>query len=91
MYPLDLGSFSFYIFLCRISNFFDLSITEETWLVEMRIWCIKTVNVFVLHFIPGVVAYAGIFLVPKGLYSPVAKYFSTWFKYEYELNCQEKK
>jgi hypothetical protein len=24
-----------------ISNFFGLSITEETLLVEMRIWCIK--------------------------------------------------
>jgi hypothetical protein len=33
----------------RISNFFDLSITEETWVVEMRIWCIKIVNVLVLH------------------------------------------
>jgi hypothetical protein len=34
------GSFTaFHIF--RISNFFGLSITEETLLVEMRIWCIK--------------------------------------------------
>jgi hypothetical protein len=32
-------------FFSRISSFFDLSITEETWVVEMRIWCIKIVNV----------------------------------------------
>jgi hypothetical protein len=32
---------SVFTFLFRISNFFDLRITEETWLVEMRIWCIK--------------------------------------------------
>jgi hypothetical protein len=31
--------------LFRISNFFGLSITEETLLVEMRIWCIKIGNV----------------------------------------------
>jgi hypothetical protein len=28
---------------------FDLSITEEAWVVEMRIWCIKIGNVLVLH------------------------------------------
>jgi hypothetical protein len=28
-----------------ISKFFDLSVTEETGLVEMRIWCIKIGNV----------------------------------------------
>jgi hypothetical protein len=39
------GSFSF-----RISNFFDLSITEETRVVEMRFWCIKIVKVLVLHY-----------------------------------------
>jgi hypothetical protein len=39
-------------FFFRISNFFDLSITEETWVVKMRIWCIKIVNVLVLHLIP---------------------------------------
>jgi hypothetical protein len=42
------GSFSFHIFF-RISNFFDLSISEETWVVEMRIWCIIIVNVLVLN------------------------------------------
>jgi hypothetical protein len=29
--------------------FFDLSITEKTLVVEMRIWCIKIGNVLVLH------------------------------------------
>jgi hypothetical protein len=29
-------------------------------------------------------------IVPEGLFSPVAKYFGTCLKYEYELNCQEK-
>jgi hypothetical protein len=43
--------FQFSHFLFRISNFFDLSITEETWVVEMRIWCIKFVNVLLLHWI----------------------------------------
>jgi hypothetical protein len=32
-----------------ISNFFGLSITEETWVVEMRIWCMKIVNILVLR------------------------------------------
>jgi hypothetical protein len=35
----------------RISNFFDMSINEEIWVVEMRIWCIKIVTVLVLHAI----------------------------------------
>jgi hypothetical protein len=30
--------------------FRHLSITEETWVVEMRIWCINIVNVLVLHY-----------------------------------------
>jgi hypothetical protein len=33
-----------------ISNFFDPSVTEETWVVKMRYWCIKIVPVLVLHF-----------------------------------------
>jgi hypothetical protein len=33
----------------RISNFFGLSTTEETSLVEMRIWFIKISLVFVIH------------------------------------------
>jgi hypothetical protein len=36
------GSSSFPNFFFLLSNFFDLSITEETLFVEMRIWCIKT-------------------------------------------------
>ena len=50
-----------------------LNITEEAWVVEMRIWCIKIGNVLVLHFNPWVEASAGGLLVPEGLYSPVAK------------------
>jgi hypothetical protein len=41
------GSFSFPLFW--ISNFFDPGIIEETWLVEMHIWCIKIGNVLVLY------------------------------------------
>jgi hypothetical protein len=52
----------------------------------MRIWCTNIVNVLVLHFNPRVEASAGGLLVPEGLYSPVAKYFGTALKYEYELN-----
>jgi hypothetical protein len=33
----------------QISNFFSLSITEETLLVKMHIWCIKIGIVLVLH------------------------------------------
>jgi hypothetical protein len=41
---------SFHIsFFFRISNFFDLRITKETWAVEMHIWCIKIGNVLVLN------------------------------------------
>jgi hypothetical protein len=42
-HPMDLSVFTI---LFRISNFFDLSITEETWVVEMRI---KIGNALVLH------------------------------------------
>jgi hypothetical protein len=37
-----------YLFF-RISNFFGLSTTDETALVEMRIWCIKIDIVLLLH------------------------------------------
>jgi hypothetical protein len=37
------------LFSFRISNFSGLSIIEETWLVEMRIWCIKIGSV--LHVV----------------------------------------
>ena len=55
----------------RTSNFFSgLSTTDETLVVEMRIWCIKIGNVFALHFNPWVEASAGGLLVPEGLYKP---------------------
>jgi hypothetical protein len=41
--------YSNYASWISISNFFNLSITEETWVVEMRIWCIKIGNVLALH------------------------------------------
>jgi hypothetical protein len=72
--------FSFHYFCFRISYFFDLSITDEKWVVEMCIWCIKIVSVWVLHFHHWVDAFAGGVSVFKGLYSPVAKYFGTSFK-----------
>ena len=59
---------------------FEMSITEETLVVEMRTWCIKIVNILVLYFNPWVEASAGGLLVPEGLYSTVAKYFGTCFK-----------
>jgi hypothetical protein len=37
-------------FFFRISNFFGLSTTEKTLVVEMRIWCIIIGIVLVLHF-----------------------------------------
>jgi hypothetical protein len=40
-----LGFFGCYSF----QNFFDPSTTEETYVVEMRIWCIKIGIVLVLH------------------------------------------
>jgi hypothetical protein len=33
----------------RISNSFGMNITEETWVIEMCIWCIKIGIVLVLH------------------------------------------
>jgi hypothetical protein len=47
--PLLFSSYFLYFFF-RIFKFFDLSITD-TWVVEMRIWCIKIVKVLVLHLI----------------------------------------
>jgi hypothetical protein len=52
------GPFTVFTFF-RISNFFGLSTTEETWLVDMRICCIKIGIVLVLHFNPWVEASAG--------------------------------
>jgi hypothetical protein len=45
-HPTALSVFTFFP---RISYFFDLSITEKTWVIEMRIWCIKFVNILVLY------------------------------------------
>jgi hypothetical protein len=41
--------FQFSHFCFWISNFFDLSITEENWVVEMRTWCIEIGNILILH------------------------------------------
>jgi hypothetical protein len=75
-----------FTFFFRISNFFDLSIAEETWIVEMRIWCIKIGNVLVLHFNPWVEVSADGLLVHEGLHSPDAKYFGTCFIIKIELS-----
>jgi hypothetical protein len=48
-----------HIFISDFQLFSGLSITEETLLVKMRIWCIKIGNVLVLHFTPWVEASAG--------------------------------
>jgi hypothetical protein len=72
--------FSVFTFFSSDLLLFDLGITDKTWIVEMRILCIKHFNVLVLHFNPLVEASAGEVLVPEGLYSPVAKYFGTCFK-----------
>jgi hypothetical protein len=83
------SSFSFHYFF-RISNFFDLSIAEETWVVEMCIWCIKIVNVLVLYFNPWVEASAGGLLVPEGSTAQLLSTSVLALKYKYKLNCQEK-
>jgi hypothetical protein len=48
LFLVFIGSFTVFTFFW-ISTFFDLSITDETWLVEMHIWCIKIGIVLVLH------------------------------------------
>jgi hypothetical protein len=68
--PFDLNSWIF--------NFFGLSTTEETWLIEMRTWCIKIGIVLVLLFNLWVEGSAGGLLVPEGLYNPVGTYFAQW-------------
>jgi hypothetical protein len=78
-HPTVLSVFAFFFFLHF--QLFDLSITEETWVVKVRIWCIKIVNVLVLHFNLALVeASTGELLVPEGLYSPVARYLGTCFE-----------
>jgi hypothetical protein len=64
---LCLGSLSFgraallelQIFIFDFQLFFGLSITEETLITEMCIWCIKNGNVLVSHINPWVKASAG--------------------------------
>jgi hypothetical protein len=84
------GSF-IVVTIFRISYFFGLSTTDETWLVEMRIWCIKIGIVLVLYFNPWVEASAGGLSVPEGLFSPVAKYFGTCLKYRIWIILSRKK
>ena len=72
--------FTLFTFFFRTSNFFGLSTTDETSLVEMRIWCIKIGIVLTLHFNPWFEASAGGLVVPEGLYSLVAKYFGICLK-----------
>ena len=80
-YGFSFGSLHFsQFFFFSTSNFFGPSTTDETSLVEMRIWCIKIGIVLTLHFNPWVEASAGGLLVPEGLYSPVAKYFGICLK-----------
>jgi hypothetical protein len=57
----------------------------------MHIWCIRISIVLVLRLNSRVEASAGGRLVPDGLYSPVASTSVLTLKYEYELNCLEKK
>jgi hypothetical protein len=64
----------------QISIFFNLNINDEGWVVEVRICCIKIVNILVLHFDPWIEAFSDGLLVPEGLFSPVPKYFGTCFK-----------
>ena len=63
---------------------------NSTFLVEMRIWCIKIGTVYDLYYDPWVEASAGGLLVPEGLYSPVAMYYVTSLKYGYVFNCSGK-
>ena len=52
-----IGSFSFHISCFRISNFFGMNFTEETLVVEMRIWCIKIGIVLVIHLLDRLIIY----------------------------------
>jgi hypothetical protein len=44
----SLGPFIVFTIFFRLSNFLDLSITDDTLIVEMRIWCIKIGIVIVI-------------------------------------------
>jgi hypothetical protein len=47
--PCHPTALSVFIFSPDCQLFFHLSITEETWVMKIFIWCIKIVNVLVLH------------------------------------------
>jgi hypothetical protein len=57
IFILDFNIELYYSFhnVFRISNFFGLSTTDETQVVEMRIWCIKTGIVLVLYCTSNIV------------------------------------
>jgi hypothetical protein len=61
--------YSFHNFF-RICNIFGLSTTEETWVVEMRIWSIRIGTVLVLHTVYTrnfcMVKFCGIFIRSNG-------------------------
>jgi hypothetical protein len=72
--------YSFQIFFPHFQRFVGRSTIEQTYIVKIRIWCIKIGIVLVLHFSPRVEASTGRLQVPDGLYSPVTKCFSTCLK-----------
>ena len=69
-YDLFFSALYTFVNFFSTSNFFGSSTTDETSLVEMRIWCIKIGIVLTLHFNPWVEASAGGLLVPEGLCKP---------------------
>jgi hypothetical protein len=46
---LNFGSCTVFTTFFPISNFFSPITTEETYVVKIRIWCIKIGNVLILH------------------------------------------
>jgi hypothetical protein len=70
LFSVPLHFYILFLFLTKLLCF-GLSITEETLLVENRIWCIKIGIVLVLHFNPWVESSAGGQKVPEDLYNPV--------------------
>ena len=81
----------FLIFFSLHFQLFGLSATGETWLVEMRIWCIKIGIILVLHFNPWIKASAGGLLVPENFYSPVSWYFGTSIKIRIRIQTVQNK
>jgi hypothetical protein len=72
--------FRFFIFFFSDCQLFRTEHHLRDLSSQNAIWCIENGYVLVLHFNPWVEASAGGLLVPKGLYSSVAKYFCTGFK-----------